>query len=145
LSEAAEGVIEGMPAEDRDAARAAMEVDNNDPLANDQRAKGIPVDERRSKPTAPEKNRLWKELSKYGILSGKTTSESLKAMAGDPNQPKWARMLAGVFDQLGLGRNISIRAVNTPKATWQALYHFNGETGKHEILINLSHDHEEEC
>ena len=63
----------------------------------------------------------------------------MQAFANDPKLPRWVRLIADLLSQLGLGENVSIRAVNSPDASWRALYVKNKETGKGEILINMTH------
>ena len=62
-----------------------------------------------------------------------------QGLANDPAQPRWIRLIADLFLQLGLGENVSVRGVNSPNAAWKGLYVFNHNTGKAEILINLTH------
>ena len=140
VSDAAQAVVNNLPEEQRSVAQKAFGRDDRDPLADNQRSNGRPVSKRTSsKPIAPEKNtQLVGDLSRLGVFD-KTPTEVLSNIAGDSKQPRWIRLLADLFVQLGLGDNVSIRAVNTPEATWPALYVFNRETGKAEVLINLSH------
>src|SRR4029077_9105072 len=53
--------------------------------------------------------------------------------------PRWIRAIADLFLQIGLTEDVDIRMVNTPNASWSALYVINRETGRGEVLINLSH------
>ena len=137
ISDAAQEAVNSLPEEQRRAAQKAFAQDDRDPLADQQRKNGEPVKKRIDKAIAPEKNKLVKELSKYGAFD-KTLAEVVANIAGDPKQPRWIRLLADLFTQLGLGDNVNIRAVNSPEASWRALYNGKGENGA-EVLINLSH------
>jgi hypothetical protein len=137
ISEGAQAVVDSLPQEQRAAAQKAFARDDRNPLADEQRRLGQPVSVRKDKSIAPEKNtKLIAELSKYDF--GKSVAESLQAFASDPQQPRWVRLIADLFTQLGLGENVNIRAVNSPEASWGALYVRNKETGKGEILINMT-------
>ena len=139
ISDAAQEVVNSLPEEQRNAAQKAFARDDRDPLADAQRSRGEPVAKRKGQPVTPEKNtKLVEELSKYGVFD-KSPEQVLQNIASDPKAPRWKRLLADVFAQLGLGDGVSFRVVNTPNATWPALYVFNKETGKAEILINLSY------
>ena len=140
VSDAAQAIVDGLPEEQRAAAQKAFARDDRDPLAEDQRRKGQPITKRKDKAIAPEKNtKLIAELSKYDF--GKSVAESLQALASDPKQPRWVRLIADLFTQLGLGENVSIRAVNSPEASWAGLYVFNHETGKGEGECRECHVH----
>ena len=138
LGEGAQGIVNSLPEDQRAAAQKAFARDDRDPMADNERSEGRPVTKRKDKAIAPEKNtKLVAELSKYDF--GKTTSEVAQGLVSDPAQPRWIRLIADLFLQLGLGENVTIRGVNSPDAAWKGLYVFNHQTGKAEILINLTH------
>lgn len=137
ISDAAQTIVDSLPKEQRAAAQKAFARDDRDPLADDRRNKGLPVPKRKTAAIAPEKNtKLIAELSKYDF--GKSVAETLQAFANDPKLPRWIRLITDLLSQLGLGENVSIRAVNSPNASWAALYVRNKETGKSEVLVNLA-------
>jgi hypothetical protein len=138
LTDEQQAVVDSLPEGQRAAAQAAFQVDNRDLLADQQRKGGGTAKKRRSKPVAPEKNtKLLKDLSKYGAFD-QDTSTVLDRIANDKTLPKWKRMIADLFNQLGLFDNIDIRVVNTPSATWKGLF-VPTRTGRNQLLINLSH------
>jgi len=139
LSDAAQATVNSLPDEQRTGAQKAFTRDDTDPYADHQRRRGEPVSTRKDKPVAPEKNtKLIADASRYGLFD-KTPAEIFANIANDPKQPRWIRLLADLFVQLGLTENLNIRAVNTPEAVWAGLYVINHETGKAEVLINLSY------
>ena len=137
LTDEQQDIVNSLPEDQRAAAQRAFQVDNRDLLADQERRQGKEVTKRPSKPVAPEKNKgLLNALSKYGVLD-QDTSTVLERIAGDKSLPRWKRMAAELFNQLGLFDNLDIEVVNTPDAAWTGLY-VPSRDGRGRILINLS-------
>jgi hypothetical protein len=139
LTDEQQAIVDSLPEEQRAAAEQAFTLDNRDPLADYDRRQGQEPTKRQSKPIAPEKNKkLLNDLSKHGAWNGDART-SLESIASDKAEPKWVRMVAELFRQLGLFGDVDIRMVNTPEGDWEALYIPATRGRRAEILINLTY------
>ena len=85
---------------------------------------------------AENNTKVLGDLKKYGALTeGVTAQEVINRAAADKSNPRWVRSTLALLSQIGVGKGVTIEAVNRPDSHWNALY-----VHPSKVLINLARE-----